>query len=85
LTFRLSVEDAVLLGAFAELLEVLVEGDEAEVEDVDAVAEVLESDLGPDSAECGDGMVSTRQLRSPSADPPALDGVVALPVRWRQS
>lgn len=33
--FPRSAEDAVLLGAFAESFEVFVEGDEAEVEDVD--------------------------------------------------
>src|SRR5450755_78488 len=47
----------VLLGAFVQSSEAFIESDEAEVEDVDAVPEVLESELCPGSAERLDGLL----------------------------
>lgn len=48
--------DSVALGVLAEPGEVFVEAGQVEVEDVDAVAEVLEPELGPDSAQRPDGL-----------------------------
>jgi hypothetical protein len=51
------LEGVVALGVLAEVGEVVVEGGEVEVEHVDAVAEVLEPELGPGSVERGDGLL----------------------------
>ena len=48
----------VLFGAFVQSSEAFIESDEAEVEDVHAVPEVVESELGPGSGECLDGLLT---------------------------
>lgn len=49
-----SVEGAVSVGVVSELGEAVVEGGQVEVEDVDAVPEVFESELFPYFLEGGD-------------------------------
>jgi integrase len=55
---RLSIrEGAVALGVLAELPELLIESDQAEVEHVDAIAEVLEPEPCPGPLERGDCLI----------------------------
>src|SRR5260370_3674320 len=51
------LDSAVALGVLAELLELFIKSDQAEVEDVDAISEMLESDPCPDLLERRDCLV----------------------------